>query len=326
MRKYTLLNPTVWIASIVVLVSWVTYCPAQLTSEEAVVKEFFTAPSHTEVDLRRAKQQMPKLCLEAGDKAIPVISQSVSEILTHLPSHPTREAAMTAEIGMDCLIRIGGPDVVGLFRKIYDESTDETLKDALRAALCWAMQSGGSAEDVGFLIESLEGPLFGPKGLVPRAAAYALAVRRPESARTALEARARQFENVREEVKFALARIKGTPWTTPKVDSAKDEDLVVLALLGFGIPHMRENDYFVESKANRIWKLSGNTWRFEPFEAQGPFAPGNSLEVFVTKDRKRAMVSVRITCGNACGYGYDFMLRNDKAGWRVMGLLPTWIS
>ena len=326
MRKHTLLSPMVWIVSVIVLALWVTCCPAQPSSEELVVKEFFTAPSHTEKELREAKRQMPKLCLEAGDKAIPVVSQSLSKILTDLPSHPTREAGMAGEIGEDCLIRIGGPDVVGLFRKLYDQSKDETAKDVLRAALCWAMASTGSPEDIRFLIESLKGPLGGPKGLAPRAAAYGLVVLRPESARTALEARASEYENVREEVKFALARIKGKPWITPEMDSVKDEDLVVLALLGFGIPHMRESDSFVEPKANRIWIFSNNTWRFEPFEAQGPFAPGNTLEVFVTKDRKRAMVSVSITCGNACGYGYDFMLRKDEAGWRVVGLLPTWIS
>ncbi len=294
-------------------------CDAQSRSEGTILKDFFSANPHPTEELVSAKESMPKVCLEAGDKAIPILSEAVKNV--------TASNVGQADIAVNCLVRIGGPEVVRFFRKMYDESADETYRDVMRAILCKAMQSTGSGEDINFLMDSLSGSAWGGvKGLAPRAAAYSLAVLKPEIAKTALKNRSKELTVPSEEVKFTLERVNGREWHTPQAVSAKGPDAVILTVFRFGIPNISMSDAFVELKAKRIWKRTADTWRYEPLIDYDKYHHFISFDVFVTKDGKRAMCSVGLFCGNTCGYGYDYVLKYDGEGWRVVGLFPTWIS
>jgi hypothetical protein len=295
------------------------YCAAEMKNDDKMLHDFFTAESHSTESLVSARQEMPRVCLEVGMGALPVLSQAVSR---QTPSN-----VQVAEIAFNCLVRIGGPDVRELLRKMYREATDQSFKDVMKAALCNSMQSTGSPSDIEFLIDSLEGPIFGLKALAPSAAAYALAVLKPQSARAALERRVQEYKNTPlEEVKLALERIDGRQWITPQADSARGKDILILKVFQFGIPHISMSDVFVEPRAKRVWVRDANTWQHRPSDLKYESLPSISFDVFVTEDEKRAICSVTIVCGNACAYGYDFILGYEELGWRVVGLFPTWIS
>jgi hypothetical protein len=295
----------------------------QTGDDETRLRNFLSSESHSSQAIRSAEKEIPKLCLEVGEKAIPMLWESVSNTL----KDPTHTNAEVANVASDCLVKIGGPEVVKLFKKIYTESEGKPYRDGAKWVLCWAIQSASTPQDIQFLIDSLEGPVYGPERLIPSAAAYGLAVLKPQAAKQALEKRAEEYKNtLPEEVKFALARINGPEWDTPQADSASGTDLLILAVLRFGVPHLDISDNFLETKTGRFWKRDGNAWRYDNQRPKDGSIPSISFDVFVTKDQKRAICSVGIHCGNVCGYGYDFVLRNTKDGWRVVGLFPTWIS
>ena len=308
-----------WVIVLIVVVFLSADCAAQPQDEEKILHQFFSVGSHSNEVLMSPSEQIPKICLELGDKAIPLLSEAIRHVI---PSN-----AELAQIALDCLVRIGGSKVVELFRRMYNESQDESLRNAMRAALCGSMQSTGSPQDIQFLIESLKGPLYGPNAVAPSAAAYALAVLKPQSAKAPLEKRAKEYKDgFPSEVEFALDRINGMEWKTPQADSARGMDVLILTVFRFGIPHITVSDSFFERKTARIWKRDGSEWRFESPPPKVEDLPSISFDVFVTKDGRRAICSVGIVCGNVCGYGYDFVLKKDNAGWRVVGLFPTLIS
>jgi hypothetical protein len=287
------------IITILVLACWSVGGAAEISDEERTLRDFFSQKSQTAKAEDWGRREMPKVCVELGDKAVPIASEVLLNALSNLTSSNAPRAAFVAE----CLLYVGGREVLQLFRKIYDESKDEAFKEGWRGALCSAMQRTDSSQDVQFLIDSLKGPKYPWISMVPVVAARALAVLKPESARTALEERAKVFEYVvSDEVKFALDRINGRVWKTPQTDSPGLTDLLKIAVFRFGIPNIDE----------------------APRDAQG--FPDIRFDAYVTKDGKRALCSVGITCGNVCGYGYDFVLRNENGEWQVVSLFPTWIS
>ena len=311
---------------ILILICWCGSGFGQTEDKEMRVRKFLAKPPDDLQEMDAEARLIPKYCVELGDKASSFIRQDLPRMLTSFMENRTRANAVSTDTAMQCLIYLGGPEVVDLFQKLYNEAKNETLRDVMRSRLCWAMQSTGSPEDIRFLIQSLKGPIGGPKGLAPQAAAYSLAVLRPASAKVALEARVK--ETNRYEAKYALSRLSGRPLRAPQMNSAGSMDRIILTVFEFGIPHIEESGSYTETEKNRQWRHEGDSWLYEPLTADSTGGLHRiRFDITISKDDKRAICSVGIFCGNACGYGYDFILEKDKDfRWRVKVLFPTWIS
>ena len=321
----TMSKQSTWIMVFMFVIISAVNCGAQPSTEETrSLRDFFSVTSRSAESRRSAEKQIPKLCLDIGEPSIPILADVLRDTLqARSPS-----GAAVGSLAVKCLIYVGGPEVVRLFRKMYAESRDPSDKKAMRAVLCDAMQSTGSDQDIQFLIDSLEGPLGGLDGLAPTSATFALAVLKPQAAKAALKKRAEEYKPiVLEDVQYALERINGLEWGTPQAGLASPRDQVILTLFRFGIPHITLTHTFAELKTNRLWKRTGRTWSYDESPVtKDESLPAISFDVSITKDGERAMCSVGIYCGPTCGYGYDFILRRDKHGWWVVGLFPTWLS
>ncbi|HVN97852.1 MAG TPA: hypothetical protein VMT62_15590 [Syntrophorhabdaceae bacterium] len=288
------------------------YCTAKSDSELSTLRAFFTATSHTREEIESAQPQMIRIALDLGSSAIPILTKAI-----------THSEKAVSEIAISCLIYIGGAEVKRLFQDMYTRTNDLSFK----AAFCLTMASSGPSQDIPFLIDALEGERFGAESIIPVTAAYSLAVLRPEQARAALEKRAEKYQGaIPEEVKFALARIKRTPWKTPQAKTALGIDSVIFSVMRFGIPYLEASDRYVDRKAHRIWKRTGNEWFYKTDKNNMPGLPSLMFDVFVTSHGNRSICSVSIGCGNVCGYGYDFILRKENNEWQVVGLIPTYVS
>jgi hypothetical protein len=125
----------------------------------------------------------------------------------------------------------------------------------------------------------------------------------------------------------ALKWIDGDIWRVAPVQNISIQDSVVLSLIRFGIPRMKESRAFMGKKSNRIWRREENTWGPETAEKASPEnIPSIVFTVHIAPDSNRAIYSVGLTFGPLNGSGYDFVLRKNAGAWKIIGIMAAWVS
>jgi len=100
---------------------------------------------------------------------------------------------------------------------------------------------------------------------------------------------------------------------------------MIRAALRVGLPGSADNSTFNDEARGGVWIFEGHAWRFR---AGGRAADAVHLGFSSRQNaaRTRAILSAGISCGMLCGSGYDYVLTRDGRGWKVTGLLHTWVS
>jgi hypothetical protein len=209
----------------------------------------------------------------------------------------------------------------------FKRSKDQGIK----TLACFTLARRGSGSDVRFLVRALHGEHFGDEWPPIQVAALSLGVLRDRSAVAPLEVTARKTPDsiASEAAEEALSWIREGAYDVSPISSsvsAVDDLLPVLAVMRHGVPRISESQAFFERAAHRLWKRQGRTWLVEPSQDNPEQVPSISFETLVSADRKRAVVAVGLTFGRLNGVGYDYLLSNSTGSWKVIGILPSWIS
>jgi hypothetical protein len=195
-----------------------------------------------------------------------------------------------------------------------------------RGMLIAALGQRGSPADRAWLIRILEEEPLGSNWSAIMEAALALCVLRAVEAVPALErvAAAGDSSGARY-AREALRWIREGPWNVEALPAMTDEDQMIRAALRAGLPGATGTSMFNDETRGGVWILDGNAWRFR---AGGRVADAVQLGFQSRQNaaRTRAILSVSVTCGMLCGSGYDYVLTREGGGWKVTGLLHTWVS
>ena len=185
-----------------------------------------------------------------------------------------------------------------------------------------------SSEDIQFLIRSLAGKHYGSEWPPIQQAAISLGILRAKEAKRPLEQSAAKEEGFASEAAdSALKWIDGDIYSVTPGPNVSTRDSVILSLIRFGIPRMDEAAAFLEKESNRVWRREGNTWVYKTSADVSPDnIPSIEFQVHIAPDLKRAICSVGLTFGRLNGSGYDFVLHKNAGGWKVIGVMPTWVS
>jgi hypothetical protein len=259
-------------------------------------------------DLARLRQA----AVEAGPAAVPHLRRLLTS-----KREPVRYRAAYA------LAYCGQLESVDLLLGEFRRSQSQGIK----TLACFALARRGSSSDIRFLVQALKGEHYGDEWPPIQVAALSLGVLRDPSAIAPLEVTARKTpESIASgAAEDALSWIREGTYDVSSV-SGGDELLPVLAVMHHGVPRISESEAFFEVAAHRVWKRQGRKWWLELSEGSPDQEPFISFETFVSTDGKRAAVAVGLTFGPLNGVGYDYLLSNAAGSWKVIGILPTWIS
>jgi hypothetical protein len=257
-------------------------------------------------------RETPTLVLDTASADVPALLQLLAD-----GSEPQKIAARYA-------LGYGGVRSDAAIRGLrIDAATDEMRRRSIYVAV---MGQRGAAADRAALRSILaEEPLGGDWGTT-QAAAYALGILRDAEAAPALERLVAATEaGGSSPAGEALRWIRHGPWNVEALPARSDEDRMIAAALRLGLPRTHGAAVFNDEARGGVWILDGDGWRFQ---AGGRAADGMQVDFRSRQNAAgtRAILSLSVSCTGCCGTGYDYVLTRDGLGWRVDGLLHTWIS
>jgi hypothetical protein len=94
------------------------------------------------------------------------------------------------------------------------------------------------------------------------------------------------------------------------------------------VPTIRASE-LREAKADSThsrWELQYDTWSYQPGGRPGWRYTATVSRAGVSADGRQALVQVDGICGGLCGSGWLIVLERGNDGWRVRGMLMTWVS
>ena len=204
--------------------------------------------------------------------------------------------------------------------------------DALRAdadggvMLSLALGRRGAAADRAELIRALDGPQIGDDWPRIVGAALSLGVLRATEAVPALERIATDDGTlVSDAAQDALRWIRQGAWRVDGLPAVSDEDRIIAAAFRNGIPRTEDASLFNDDDRGGAWIRDGGSWRFRA-GARAADAPELGFTVTFNAQRTRAILSVSLVFGRLNGSGYDYVLSRETDGWKVRGVMFTWIS
>ena len=253
---------------------------------------------------------LPSMAVGAGPAALPALRHYLD-----LPEADTRRLLAATAIAY-----IGGEDAVDMLRAHLSPSDDA----GNRSLLAFAFASTGRREERALLIRWLEGEHFGSDWAPIVEAALSLGVLRESGALGELTRTGEEADSIAGD-----AARQATRWIKngPRSVSAPGADLhpAVVAVLRNGIPSTDRSDAFYDPDRKACWFQSRAGWTLST-RACSLDLPSLRLEVHVSPDGLRALVSVGLTFGMLDGVGYDYVVRRTGKTWKVQGLMFTWIS
>jgi len=160
----------------------------------------------------------------------------------------------------------------------------------------------------------------------PEGAALSLGVLRAREAVPALERLATgDGSDMSAAAHEALRWIRQGTWRVDDLPAASDEDRVIAAVFRNGIPRTEGLSLFNDDERGGAWICDGDRWRFRA-GARAADAPELGFNVRFNAQRTRAILSVSVVFGPLNGSGYDYVLSREADGWKVRGVIPTWVS
>jgi hypothetical protein len=197
---------------------------------------------------------------------------------------------------------------------------------AVKIMLAFARGMRGTAGDRAFLIGALDREHFGGEWPSVVAAIHALGVLRATEATSALEREAvDDGSSTAHAAREALRWMRQGAWNVDALPAASDEDRIIAAALHQGLPRTAVSSYFNDEKRGGVWVRDGAAWRFRA-GARTADGPSLGFTVKMNERRTRALLSVSIVFGMLDGSGYGYVLAREADGWRVRGVMVTWIS
>lgn len=255
---------------------------------------------------------LQRAAVEAGPAAVRVLGQLLA---SESPSRRSRVAyalAFTAQ-----------PEGSDLLLREFTRSKDQGIK----GLTCFALARRGTAADIQFLVGALKGEHYGDQWYPIQVAALSLGVLRATSALGPLQATAKKEPSsiASGAAEDAIAWIKGQPFDVQsRINSPGLSPL--MAVVSHGIPRIDESAVFYETQAGRMWTREGRIWTVQALPDRKVDGPTISFEPYVSSDNRRAVVAVGLVFGPLNGVGYDYLLALENKEWKVIGVLPTWIS
>ncbi len=256
--------------------------------------------------------ETPTLILDTASADVPALLQLLAE-----GSEPQKIAARYAlgygDVSSEAAIR-------GLRA---DAAADEMRRRSIYVAVMG--QRGAAADRAALRGVLAEEPLGRDWGSI-QSAAFALGILRDGEAAPALERLiAATGAGDNSSAGEALRWIRHGPWNVDALPARTDEDRMIAAALRLGLPRTRGDAVFNDEARGGVWILDDAGWRFQ---AGGRAADGMQVDFRSRQNTSgtRAILSLSVSCTNCCGTGYDYVLTRDGQGWRVDGLLHTWIS
>ncbi|MEO5819281.1 MAG: hypothetical protein ABIT71_02150 [Vicinamibacteraceae bacterium] len=204
-----------------------------------------------------------------------------------------------------------------------DAASDEMRRRGMYIAVMG--QRGAQADRAALRSVLAEEPLGGDWSST-QAAGFALGILRDAEAVPALERLvAAEHAGGSSSAGEALRWIRHGPWNVDALPSRTDEDRMIAAALRLGLPRTGGASVFNDEARGGIWILDSDAWRFR---AGGRAADGMQVDFHSQQNATgtRGILSLSVYCTGCCGTGYDYVLTRDGKGWRVDGLLHTWIS
>lgn len=266
-----------------------------------------------------AETRVPLLVLEAGDTALPVLKWQLS-----------RGSKKQKDLAVLGLSYLRGDTAVRLLLETYNRLIEPNdaqspksrkLSSAyVRQQLCNAMASRGSTADVIFLVASLRDP--DPD--VVLSAAYALEVLRETKGLEALDGCADREEErgpaVAQACRWSAAKIRSGPVSYRQF--ADERTGAIASVFASGVP-VDVGDW-ADWQAGHDWAVSG---RWHETTLQSPDHRAKlQLRVYLTEDKRSALVKVDYYCGFLCGAGYESALSRKGGVWTVDSVRLMWLS
>ncbi len=250
--------------------------------------------------------------LDTTDADVPALAQ----LLAH-GTEPQQIAAKQA-------LGYGGLNSEAAIRALLADAGADHRR--YRGMLIAALGQRGSPADRAHLIRILEEEPLGRDWSAIMGAGLALGVLRATEAVPALERVAGAGDrNAGPYARETLLWLREGPWNVEALPGATDEDQMIRAALRVGLPGSADNSTFNDEARGGVWIFEGHAWRFR---AGGRAADAVHLGFSSRQNaaRTRAILSAGISCGMLCGSGYDYVLTREGSGWKVTGLLHTWVS
>jgi hypothetical protein len=204
-----------------------------------------------------------------------------------------------------------------------DAATDEMRRRSIFIAV---MGQRGAAADRAALRSVLAEEPLGRDWGSTQAAAFALGILRDAESVPALERLVAAHDAGGSSSAGEVLRwIRHGPWNVHALPARTDEDRMIAAALRLGLPRTHGASVFNDEARGGVWILDGDAWRFQ---AGGRVADGMQVDFRSRQNAAgtRGILSLSVYCTGCCGTGYDYVLTRDGPGWRVDGLLHTWIS
>lgn len=252
--------------------------------------------------------------IDAGSSAVPYLE----ELLTK--GNETERLLSVVALGY-----LGGDLAIAALQNEYRKKPSVEVK----TYLCYALASRGNREDRAFLIGSLEGEHIGDEWPPIVSAALSLGVLRAKEATDGLRRTMRKESDtiVSDAAETALSWLRRPEKraATPLVGWRGPEAAIVAAVLENGVPRVSEAEEFVDDERNGTWVRRQDSLSFRPGMSKRRY-PSLTMEVHVSPDSQRALVSIGLVFGLKNGSGYDYVLRRVSDRWVVQGVFFTWIS
>jgi hypothetical protein len=280
---------------------------------------------------------MRVLSFELGDEALPILQKALEDLCGYRQWWAARTIAV-----------IGGKSSRDILLRAYKDLGSEVVKypqciklaephepqekvqyllyqikewtpEHIKSALCLAMASTGTDEDVNFLIQAIEADPQA-RSIPVMSAAISLGILKAEKARPTLEKLA-QIPDTR----YAEAASHALEWMDKEPASSMDDhlselDKIIYALISYGLPSIEEGVTCVGEEL--IWTFRDGRWvGRKPGKGENTKKlRKHPFQIHITKDGSRAMARGAGYYGPFDNSIYICVLRKESGQWKVVGL------
>jgi hypothetical protein len=283
------------------LFCWVMFADVQDEYASRLIEKIEKEPKADALDL------LP-LAIDAGPDAITVTKQMLSSSDENIRS-----------TGADLLGYLGGEAAI----RVLQEARRGNSK-AFYCALCSAVASRGSNEDILFLSKALSPEPSYDWWEARVAAVFSLGVLRARETLPVLKQVAKEAKS--SELQGRIARdvilwIRSGPISVIADSIGLPDRSIIATIFNCGIYGIRDIRMLHDPELKGYWIYKENSWNFQRGDKGGILElPEISFNIHLSPDGKRALAVVDFVKYPNTGYRYNYVLEKSNSSWKVQTL------